>query len=268
MIERGGSAENEARERALAGSSRPGFGEGVRCFFRGFSLVFADAGTLGLATVPVLVAIVLMGSLASLGAWFVPDLVLRSVPAEGAWGKVLGFLATALAVALGGLVGLALAKPASGPALEAIVRRVEARLGLPERPNTPFWLDVRRSLASSILALAIISVATFALFVVSLVPGVGIVAAPLDLALTVVVIGWDLCDVPLSARGLPARRRLALVREHLSALFGFASAMALCSLVPCGLFLMLPIGVAGATELVARMDRQLGSNDAARGDRC
>jgi uncharacterized protein involved in cysteine biosynthesis len=39
------------------------------------------------------------------------------------------------------------------------------------------------------------------------------------------------------------------------AVLGFGAALALVSLVPCGLFLILPAGVAGATHLLADLDR-------------
>jgi CysZ protein len=248
---------SERRGLVPAAPNPPRFLDGARCFLVGFSHLSSDASAAMLAVVPVGVALVLMSTLASLGAWFLPDLALGLVATEGVWAGLLRAAVSILAVALGLVVGFALAKPASGPALEAIVRRVEARLGLPARPDTPFWLDVRRSLASSVVVLALIGLLTLVLFVVGLVPVVGVVAVPLELGLTLFVLGWDLCDVPLSARGLGVRERLSLVARHLPALLGFSAAMGVFSFVPCGLFVLLPVGVAGATELVARMRGEL-----------
>jgi CysZ protein len=63
-------------------------------------------------------------------------------------------------------------------------------------------------------------------------------------------VGWDVVDYPLSVRGVGLRARLHFVARNLPAVFGLAVGVAAVALLPCGLLLVLPVGVAGATRLV------------------
>jgi CysZ protein len=86
-------------------------------------------------------------------------------------------------------------------------------------------------------------------------PPAAIVTTPLKLGVTGLMLAWDLCDYPLSIRGMPIRTRFALLGRHLAAVMGFGLGLALLSLIPCALLLALPVGAAGATRLVVRLER-------------
>jgi CysZ protein len=213
------------------------------------------------AVVPVLLAILLTGVLASLAIWQVPGWVGAWIgPTASTWttvGAVVAqVLATVAAVVLSALVGFALAQPLAGPALEQIVRLQDAELGMPARAPTPFFQDVVRSTGSLavsyVFGLPIIAL----LFVLGIVvPFAMIITKPLELLVAALTLAWDLIDYPLSVRGLSVRARLGFVRRNLGAVVGFGAGLALVGLVPCLLFLLLPAGVAGAGRLTVEIER-------------
>ncbi len=228
----------------------PGFALGLRSFFRGFGLLASTPKAYPFALVPVVMAVVLTSGLSILSVLVVPALVERWVGDGGFWVGALQVLATVAFLILSTLVGLALAQPASGPALEALVRRIEERLGAPARPETPFLTEVARSAGSAVIALSGGLTAFFILTLIGLIPGAAVVTVPLKFLCAVGFIGWDVCDYPLSVRGIPLRERLRIVWRNLGSIFGFALGLGLIALIPCGFLLLLPAGVAGATCLM------------------
>lgn len=234
-------------------SDKLGFVDGIWFFFRGFGLL-AKSGSIGLALVPVGVAIFLTFSLWFLVVWFIPSLVASWTSATGTWLAVVQVLATLACMVLSVLVGLALAQPASGPAIEAIVRRVEKRLGVAPHPESTFLAEVGRSAGSAAIGFGFGITATVALLLLGLIPGAVVVTVPLQVVATALSIGWDLCDLPLSVRGLPIGQRVKLVFGNFRVVLGFSMGLVLVSLIPCGFFLFFPVGVAGATALVRALE--------------
>lgn len=242
----------------LAPADRPAFAAGVRALFGGFGLIFGDPGIWPLAMVPVVVAMILTGLLGWGAVSFVPDQVRALLGAHGhGWiGTVAAVAATGIALIGALLVGFALAQPLSGPALERIVRRVEAKLGAPSWPATTVLADVRRSLESVIVTYAFGLPILTALFLINLVfaPAV-VITVPLKLAVLALLLAWDLCDYPLSIRGVPVAARVAFMKRNAAAMVGFGFGLALIGLVPCLLVLVLPAGVAGAARLIVQIER-------------
>jgi CysZ protein len=85
-------------------------------------------------------------------------------------------------------------------------------------------------------------------------PPAAVVTFPLKLVVLALLFAWDLCDYPLSLRGMPVAARVALVSRHLGAMLGFGFGLALLSLIPCAPLLALPAGVAGAARLMRRIE--------------
>ncbi len=239
----------------------PGFGAGVSSLFAGLKFVTSTPSVWPLAMVPVIFLLVLTGVIGFFGAAFLPKLI---VPLLGPWAhkghgalaivvKVLGAIVSVL-VGLG--LGFVLSQPLSGPALEKIVRKMEGTLGVPAWPSTSLFQDIWRSI-EGILLTTVLSLPLFALlFLIGAVfPPATVVTFPLKVALTGLVLAWDLCDYPLSIRGMSIVARVSFLRRHLAAVFGFGLGIALLSLIPCALLFALPIGAAGATRLVVRMER-------------
>jgi CysZ protein len=80
------------------------------------------------------------------------------------------------------------------------------------------------------------------------------IGAPIGILVAVFLSGLDFLDVPLSARGLPLRKKLRLVGRNKSLALGFGAASYLMLLIPGINLLSLPVGVIGATLLTDRLD--------------
>jgi CysZ protein len=249
-------------------SPRPGVWNGLRCLFSGFGWLLSTPGAWPYAAVPLLLFLVLASALGVGAVVFVPDWIADALgPSTGTWSRIgagaLRVLGTVAAVAVSTLIALALAQPLSGPALERLVRMQEAKLGAPERPETPFLLDVGRSLKSMLVGYAFGLPAALILLVLGWVlPFAVVVTVPLNLLVAAFTIGWDICDYPLSVRGMRVRDRVRILWRHKSAVLGFSFGLALAALVPCLLFLFLPAGVAGATRLIHELERHEGAQAA------
>jgi CysZ protein len=246
---------------AMNRAERPGFIAGLKSLWGGIAWLVKTPDAWPYAVVPIAIAIGLMAALSWTMIAFVPNVVDRIVEPGGRWfvrilHVVVQLLAYVLSVVLSGLLSFMLAQPLSGPALEALVRRRERDLGLPPRAKTSFWTDIWRSLKSLLVSYMFGVPAMILLFGLSLVvPAAAIVLFPLELVVAAVTISWDLCDYPLSMRGMPVGQRISTILHNFPALLGFSLGLALVGLVPCLLFLALPAGVAGATDLMAQLDR-------------
>jgi CysZ protein len=240
---------------------RPGFWAGLVAFFSGFGFLMATPGVWLPAMVPVTIAIVLSSGLGYGAYRVVPGWIAGAIgPTTSTLGGFAAALAevtaTLLAIMAALLIGFALAQPLSSPALERIVRRREASLGAPTWPPTSILEDVLRSiqsvLVSSVFGLPLLGV----LFLADLlIPGAMVVTFPLKILVTAMLIAWDLCDYPLSLRGIPVLQRVSLIGRYLWPMLGFGVGLSLLSILPCMLLLVLPAGVAGATRLVCEIER-------------
>lgn len=239
----------------------PGFGAGVISLFSGLRFVVTTPSVWPLAMVPVVIVIVVTIVVGALGfellpRWILPLLGPSAEKAHGALKIVVKVVVLGLSVGLGTLLGFVLAQPLSGTALEKIVRRMEATMGVPPWPETSFLQEIWRSIEGLLLTTALLLPLLGTLFLIGLVfPPAAIVTMPLKLLVTAVMLAWDLCDYPLSIRGMAIRPRIALLRRHLVAVLGFGLGLSLLCLIPCGLLLALPVGAAGATRLIVQIER-------------
>jgi CysZ protein len=240
---------------------RPGFGTGIRCLFGGIGWLITSPSVWPLAMVPLAIGIVIGGALGAGAVVWVPGWIAALVgPTGGTLGAVgvaaLQIVGTILAVVVALLLGMLLAQPLSGPALEALARKQEEALGAPARPASSFGVEVLRSLQSAAVGLAFGLPVLAVLFALSfVVPAAAVVLFPLKLLVAAFVIAWDLCDYPLSVRGVPIGKRIRILAENHRAVLGYALGLALAGLVPCLPFVLLPAGVAGATRLLFEIER-------------
>ncbi len=234
--------------------SKPGFGAGVAAFFGGFRILFGTIRAWPYAAVPVLVGLALFFTFSIASTFLLVAQIESWLGGDGWWVPIVQVLASIVAVIVSAFAALALAQPASGPALEALSRVTERELGIPEHAPTPFLTDVARATGSAMLGLTGGMLAFIVLLLIGLIPGAVVVTVPLKFVAAAVFIGWDLCDYPLSVRGIRLGERLRFVGSHFGAVLGFSAGVALIALVPCGFLLVLPAGVCGATRLVAEID--------------
>lgn len=201
-----------------------------------------------------IVGFVLLAGLVSLAA-LLPGVVDAVTPFADGWPSL---WATVIRVTIGtAMVGAALALVAVSftaltllvgePFYERIWRTVERDLGDDDLARAPgFWASVGDGL--SLIARGI-GVALLAALV-GLVPGVGgVLGAVSGVSLTGWLIADELIGRPLSARGLSAADRHALLRGSRARVLGFGVAAQLCFLVPFGAIAMMPAAVAGSTLL-------------------
>jgi CysZ protein len=241
--------------------SRPGFFSGLASLLGGFGFIIARPNVWGLALVPVLIAFFVSAAFTETAISYVPKRLVAlfgatsEVATAGAW--VASVIVTALVVVVGIFVALAITQPLSGPALNAIVRRVEWSLGITTRRKaTSFYADWATGLGSLLLTIAF-GLPIFALlFLINFVfPAAVVVTVPLKLVALALLVAWDLCDYPLSLRGIGLRARIRFARRHALALVGFGACLAVVTLVPFAFFLVLPAGVAGAAKLTVLLER-------------
>ena len=160
------------------------------------------------------------------------------------------WLAAALSLVLGWLLAMFLAPVLSAPALERIVFITEAELGAPPREPlgffAEFWCGARALLSSLAVTLPLV----LALSLLELLlPPIVVVSFPLKLLLGVLGVAWGLFDYPLTLRGIGTRQRFQFMRQHFPVVLGFGCGFSLVFWLPCFGLLMLPVGVAAATQL-------------------
>jgi uncharacterized protein involved in cysteine biosynthesis len=166
------------------------------------------------------------------------------------------WLVTALAVLLGWLFSMFLAPVLSAPALERIVGLTELELHAPARAPlgffAEFWCGARALLSSLVVTLSL--VLAFSLLELLVPPSV-VVILPLKLLLGAWGVAWGLFDYPLTLRGIGARQRARFMIRHFTVVLGFGSAFSLVFWLPCFGVVMLPVGVAAATQLYWEIER-------------
>lgn len=235
---------------------RPGFLDGARALASGFGFLLRTPAAWPLALVPVVIAAVTTVAIGGGAIVLLAPRVAALFGPRWAWLAIVAdVLAGVLAFIVAALVGLSVAQPLSGPALERIVRRAEAETGAPEWPATGLLEDMGRSLGSMLIPYTVGLPILLVLGLVSfLVPPAAVVTLPLKLAVLALLFAWDLCDYPLSIHGAPLAARVAFVTRNARAMVGFGVGLALFSLIPCGGLLVLPAGVAGAARLTRKIE--------------
>lgn len=228
---------------------------GVRSMGSGVAFIAKRPETWPLAMAPVAAALVLIGALSTLGLWGVARATAALREAPDVWHQAGGWLASltlALAVLLAaGLVGLSLAQPVAGAALDALSRRQETALGGPHRPDGSLaenaWRSLRVTMAALALGLPLLGLLTVA--AIAFPPAV-VVTTPLKFVVSALMLAWDLFDYPFGLRGMHVRERLRWMRENFRVVLGFGLTAAGAFLVPGMGLLALPVGVVAATRIM------------------
>jgi CysZ protein len=199
-------------------------------------------------------------------SWFGPWLSSTLLPDASSWYAeaarvLLRWLASALAAYVGLWLALLLAPVLSAPALERLVRAREAALGARARPRQSFWFELRCGLEAQVGGL-LLAVPLWVLYwvVAALLPGAALLLFPLQALPLALGMAWNLLDYPLTLRGVRVRERWALLRRAPVSILGFGLCLALLTLIPGAALLLLPAGVVGATELVARLAPEAGTS--------
>lgn len=234
---------------------------GARSFVRGAQWVARNPRLWPHAIVPALLAVLMVTTFAGLGWWAAWKL---SAPLRGdvsvLW-QIVGLLEAVavggVSVGVGALLGLSLAQPASGWALDHLSRTIDLSLGGVDRPDGG-WLETAwRGLRVTLAGLAVSLPLLGALLLLDLVfPPAMVVTVPLKFVIGALVVAWDLLDYPFGLRGMRVRERVRFIRANLRSVLGFGACASLLLFIPgVGLLVLLPLGVAGATQLVGEIER-------------
>lgn len=169
----------------------------------------------------------------------------------GFWSTVLrvavGTAVLGAAIVLAAVTFTALTLLLGEPFYDRIWRTVERDLGgaVPDRPYG-FW----RAVGDGLHLIGRGILVAIATGLVGLVPIVGsVLGAVVGTALAGWLIADELASRALSARGIDARSRRALLRSQRWCTLGFGVATQLCFLVPLGAIAVMPAAVAGSAVL-------------------
>lgn len=245
-----------ARRRNSSGDPFLGVGDGLHAFFGGIGFVLTTPSVWPYAAVPVFMLLLLCCGTAVLGSWGSWELSRWIIgEAESAWGDAgtwgLTVLLSLVGILLGGLLGIALAQPLSGFALEKISLRQEEAITGYVRQEVSFFKALLVGLRVALVTVFLGLVTLGTLFVVGLLfPPALVVTVPLKFVVTGSLLTWDFIDYPLGLRGFGLRKRLRWFFGNFGAGLTFGLVWACVLLIPGMALLLLPMGVAGATRLV------------------
>lgn len=231
-----------------------GFGDGLRSLFGGVRWLIGSPSAWPLAAVPCFVGLVLVIATSwgvfALGSHFF-DPYLGGGGAASSFVRFLaGLLWLIVSVVLGLVVGLSLAQAASAPALDALAKKRARELGVVTFVDTPPLAAAWRSLRVVTLALCVGLPVIGALSIVTMLfPVAAVVTLPLKFMVAAWLATWDVFDYAFGLEGLGVRARLQFLARHGAAAFAFGLAFAAVALVPGLGLLVLPMGVAGSTDL-------------------
>jgi len=242
-------------------AGKVGLLSGLEAFAGGIGFVIITPRVWGYALVPVAMLLLLSCGLTGLAIWGSHSLSTKVFgPDAGAWGQI-GYWTLTITLGLVGfvvaaLLALSLAQPLSGWALESISHAQEVALTGSAAPKTSFLANLISTAKAVLMALLIGGTLLTILFLISFFfPPAAVVTVPLKFIVCGWMLAWDFIDYPLAMRGVGLERRFAWVGRNFGAFTLFGLAWALLVIVPGVVLLVLPMGVAGATQLVIADER-------------
>lgn len=223
---------------------------GPRHLLAGFRLLLLP-GVRGFMLIPLLGNAVLY-SLAAAAAFYGLDAALdRWLPPSVDWLRwllfpLVGLLLAAMAFFTFTLLGNLLLSPFNG----LLSERVEISLtGKAARgPDETVPAAMRRSIRQAIRRLGYVLVRMLGVFLLGLIPVVGIVALPLGILLGAWFLALEFCDNPLGNWGWDFQQQRDLMRANRAGFIGFGLAALGLGLVPVINFAVIPAAVAGMTS--------------------
>jgi len=237
-----------------------GLFSGLRAFLGGIGFVFGTPSVWGYAAVPLAMVLLLTCGLGSLGVWGAmraSDAIFAS--SDGLWAHLGSWLTTAV-LALAGIIAaivlaICLAQPFSCFALEAIASAREKSLTGHSAPLPGIFESAVRGMQIAIVTLAVAVLAFGGLFLISFFfPPALVVTVPLKFLVYAWLLAWTFLDYPLAIQRLGVLARIRWVMRHFDAFCAFGLAWAALAIVPGVVLLLLPMGVAGATQMVVEAD--------------
>ncbi|MEM7542088.1 MAG: sulfate transporter CysZ [Pseudomonadota bacterium] len=160
------------------------------------------------------------------------------------------------ALAIGALVFFTfalLANLLASPLNGLLADSVEAHLR-PGKASTTFtWrhlaTEVGRTIKAELRKLGYILLRAIPIFILSLIPGLNLAAAPAWLLFGAWMLSVEYVDCPMGNNGAPFPAVLRHLRQNRRTALGFGGVIMVLTVIPGANLLALPVGVAGATAL-------------------
>jgi CysZ protein len=228
---------------------------GPRHLLLGFRLLLRP-GVRGFMLIPVL-GNTLLYSLAAALAFYGLDRTLdRWLPATADWLRwllypLLGVLLMVLALFTFTLLGNLILAPFNG----LLSQRVERVLtgAVTSAPTETIGAAMRRSTRMALWRLGFVAIRIVGVFVLGLVPVVGVIALPLGIGLGAWLLALEFSDSPIGNWGWNLAQQRAMIRAHRAGFIGFGLAAMGLSLVPIVNFALIPAAVAGMTAYCLKL---------------
>lgn len=162
---------------------------------------------------------------------------------------VFGLLAAVIVFFSFSLVANIIASPFNGMLAEAVERHLDPHTTTPEFTWARMLAEAARSIAAELRKLLYIGLRAIPLLVLTLIPGINVVAPALWVLFGAWMLSLEYLDCPLGNHGRTFPAVLGEMRARRGLSLGFGGAITVLTLVPVLNFLAMPVGVAGATSL-------------------
>jgi CysZ protein len=144
----------------------------------------------------------------------------------------------------------ALANLIGAPFNGVLAERCAALLGgEPPASNRVLWAEVVVAIKGELQKLGFYLIRALPLGLLTLIPGVGLLASLGLLWLTIWVVALGYLDYPLGNNGLTFKQQRVLLGQQRLLLLGFGASVFVLTLIPIVNFMVMPAAVCGATRL-------------------
>lgn len=229
--------------------------DGPRHLLLGYRLLLRP-GVRGFMAIPVL-GNALLYTVAAVLAFYGLDAALdRWLPPIADWLRwVLYPLLAALLLVVAFFTFTLLGNLVLAPFNGLLSERVEALLAgsAARAPDESFWDMVGRSSRLALWRIGFILIRLVGVFLLGLIPVVGVLALPLGLILGAWLLALEFSDAPMGNWGWSLEQQRALVRQHRIGFITFGLAAMGMALVPVLNFALIPAAVAGMTAYCLRL---------------
>lgn len=228
---------------------------GPRHLLLGFRLLLRP-GVRGFMLIPLLGNVLLFSLAAGLAVYGLDSALDRWLPATVDWLRwvlypLLGALLLVFAFFSFTLLGNLILAPFNGLLSERVERALTGSASTPA--NETLWRAMRRSTWQAVRRLGYVAVRVAGVFLLGLIPLVGVIALPLGLLLGAWLLALEFSDNPLGNWGWDFRRQRELLRAHRLGFLGFGLSVMGLSLVPIVNLALIPAAVAGMTAYCLRL---------------
>ena len=234
---------------------------GARYFISGFRLI-SQKGLRRYALIPVIINILVFALLVWAGGMGMESLVGGWLPGGDSWWARLirGLAWLVFGAAVGALVFFTFTMVANligAPFNSRLAEKTESRLRgrSPNHTRRSLFRETAYASAHESRKILYFVIRALPLWLLTLIPGVNMVAGPLWIIFTAWYMGMEYFDYPFSAHQVGFRKLVAESRKYRALLTGFGLAAMTAMLVPILNLIVMPAAVAGATAMwVERYD--------------